>query len=213
MSAQLHIEGNVMKAKRILLIIMTIGGNAMKYLVSTIGTLVIVPMVLCAAAGKTTTDSIETFSMRIDKKVCLLVGGIGTAFSAFCLYGSTVAGQTGFTTVIFGILLAIGVFVLLVPTKGFYENEVKNNTLYARRFYAIHKSLSISEIDHCVLHANQYGGEIRVYQKGRKNAFCWIDLMQNNTENFLDRMDKEGIPVADAPTKEKRWLVDSSTRR
>ena len=174
-------------------------------------TIVIVPIVLTAMSGQKETDSICDFRMNINKGVCLLIGGIGSAFMTLCLYGSIlgVAGKTDYIVaspwcIAVSILFLIPCLLfLLLPAKGFYDNEVHDDTLYARRWFVIRKELPISEIGHCVMKSNQYGGSIRVYTKSGE-CFCWIDLMQCNVENFITLMKKKGIPLKGAKKKTSR---------
>lgn len=167
-------------------------------MVSVIIALVIVPVALAALSGQKETDDIYNFRMNIDKKLALFVGGPAAAFFGFCLYGTYISGQMSpLLIVIFGGLFALSVFLILIPVKGFYDNEVRDNTLYARRWFIIRKSIPICDIERCEIHYNEMGGSIRVFAKGRKRPFCFIDLIQNNVENFCERIEKECIPLID----------------
>lgn len=167
-----------------------------KAFISALIAVIIVPLTLTAFSSETTSDSINDFRMNIAKKPCLIVGGIGAAFFGLCLYGSTTAGQTGpMTTGVFGLLFICCAVILLLPARNFYDNEVYDDALHSHRWFVVHKELPISEIDHCVVKFNEMGGSVRVYQKGKDRAFCWLDLYQNNVENFLKRMEAENIPI------------------
>lgn len=166
----------------------------MSFLISTIIIVNLVPMILGLTSGKTLTDSTKEFRMNIDRGIAF-IGIAGGAFFSFCLCGAAMSHQlNGFLIVVFGFLDILSILLMLLPVKGFYDNEVKNDTLYARRLFLIRKSMPINHIDHCAIKSNDYGGSIRIYRKGG-GVFCWLDLMQNNTENFLKRMEEEDIPV------------------
>ena len=163
----------------------------MKYL-SLILVLFTVPVVLAIFTKTQNTDSIYNFEMRMSKKILFLVIP-GALLFGVCLYGSSKAGQTGATTVIFGVLFILSALLALPLIKGFYDEEVSNDTLIKSRFWR-KKSISINEIEKCVL----TNGGIVVYVRGKK--FTQIESVYMNLDNFLERMSEEGIPVENKTT-------------
>lgn len=169
-------------------------------MLSTLLILYLVPLAIALLSGKTDTSSIYHFKMRLNKGIAFL-GALCSGFFGFCLYGSSRAGQLdGFLWIVFGGLFLLGVLLILLPCSNFWENEVAGDTLISKRFFIFRKKMHIPDIEKCVIKTNSFGGSIRVYVKGRR--VCLIDLMQDNVENFLERMEKEDIEVID-----KSWAA------
>ena len=159
-------------------------------------------------AAESDTDSLDDFTMRPAKEIST-IGWIGAAFFLFCIIGSSIANQfEGMLIVIFGGLFFDGVFLILVPVKGFWEVTVKGNKVTRRLFWLLTKTFNISDINRCVY----TGGEYKVYIKGRKRKAFGIDDLFINTENWEKRMEIEGVKVemlndADAATERKRRIL------
>ncbi|WP_147403506.1 hypothetical protein [Roseburia sp. AM51-8] len=76
---------------------------------------------------------------------------------------------------------------------GFWDIVVDGDDITVIKLWLFRKSFKISEIDKVVMKI----GDMRVYIKGKKRPAFMVDAMMNGVNNFLKRMDKEGILVED----------------
>ena len=91
------------------------------------------------------------------------------------------------------VFFVMGLACFLYPMPGVWDIVVDGEDITVIKFWVFRKSFKISDIEKCVM----LTGDIRVYCKGRKRAAFMIDAMMKGVNNFLKRMDKEGIPVED----------------
>ena len=154
----------------------------------------IVPVLLSCLtikADKKTTDSIENFEMRPITDISK-IGWLVAGFFLFCIIGSSSAEQfEGVTAGIFVVLFALGIFLILAPTRGFWDVVVRDDKVTSSRLWIFKKHINIKDIDYCQLGAGGY----HVYVKGKRGKALSIDGMSNNTDNWEVLMEREGIEI------------------
>ncbi len=150
---------------------------------------------------KNYTRSLNKFTIRTPATMCIYgIMGVGMASLLFIGYfllangfdEGTPSGTT-MMVVIIGVAFALGLVCFLYPMPGFWDIVVDGDDISVIKFWVFRKSFKISDIEKCIM----LTGDIRIYSKGRKRAAFMIDAMMNGVNNFLKRMDKEGIPVED----------------
>lgn len=149
---------------------------------------------------KNYTRSINKFTIRTSSTMCLygviyLLVGTGFFFG-FWLYDGIFEKelrQIIIIMVMVSIPLMAGLVCLLAPLPRFWDIVVNGNDITIIKFFVFTKSFKISDIEKCVMTV----GDIRVYVKGRKHVAFLVDAMTKGVNNFLKRMEKEGILVED----------------
>ena len=150
---------------------------------------------------KNYTRSLNKFTMRTSMTVCLYgIISIGIFSFLFIGYFFVANGiNEGDTSgnvmmlIITGVFLITGLVCFVGPMPGFWDIAVDGDNITVRKFWVFRKSFKISEIKKCVI----LTGDIRVYCKGRTRAAFMVDAMMKGVNNFLKRMEKEGISVED----------------
>lgn len=150
---------------------------------------------------KNYTRSLNKFTIRTPATMCLYgIMGVGMASLLFIGYfllangfdEGTPSGTT-MMVVIIGVAFALGLVCFLYPMPGFWDIVVDGDDITVIKLWLFRKSFKISEIDKVVMKI----GDMRVYIKGKKRPAFMVDAMMNGVNNFLKRMDKEGILVED----------------
>lgn len=150
---------------------------------------------------KNYTRSLNKFIMRTSMTVCLYgIISIGIFSFLFIGYFFVANGINEGTTsmnimmlIITGTFLVTGLVCFAGPMPGFWDIVVDGDNITVRKFWVFRKSFKISEIDKVVMKT----GDMRVYIKGKKRPAFMVDAMMKGVNNFLKRMDKEGILVED----------------
>ena len=148
---------------------------------------------------KNYTKSLNKFTMRTSMTMCLYgVIGVGIATLGFVgyLWQYGLEDELSVFAVMMTIIIVffvMGLACFLYPMPGVWDIVVDGEDITVIKFWVFRKSFKISDIEKCVM----LTGDIRVYCKGRKRAAFMIDAMMKGVNNFLKRMDKEGIPVED----------------
>ncbi len=148
---------------------------------------------------KNYTRSLNKFTMRTSMTMCLYgVIGVGIATLGFVgyLWQYGLEDELSVFAVMMTIIIVffvMGLACFLYPMPGVWDIVVDGEDITVIKFWVFRKSFKISDIEKCVM----LTGDIRVYCKGRKRAAFMIDAMMKGVNNFLKRMDKEGIPVED----------------
>lgn len=150
---------------------------------------------------KNYTRSLNKFIMRTSMTVCLYgIISIGIFSFLFIGYFFVADGINEGTTsmnimmlIITGTFLVTGLVCFAGPMPGFWDIVVDGDNITVRKFWVFRKSFKISEIDKVVMKT----GDMRVYIKGKKRPAFMVDAMMKGVNNFLKRMDKEGILVED----------------
>lgn len=146
---------------------------------------------LSVKAAESSSGTTDHFTMRPMKEISS-IGWAGAGFFLFCIIGSSLAGQfDGFLAVVFGGLFLLGVLLILLPVKGFWEVRVDGDIMVSVRLWIIRKTISIKDIDHCILHKGGY----QIFLKGQRMRALSIDGLSSNTEIFEERMKQEGIEI------------------
>lgn len=163
-------------------------------IISALIVLFVVPAVLSYLTGKTEksdNDSTEHFVMRPIRELSKL-GAIGSAFFMFCIIGAYYAGQLGgFLIVVFGGVFCLGLLLILVTIRGFWDVTVDGCKVTSSRLWIFRKTIDIRDIDHCVMTR----GGINVFLKGQSRKAMSIDSLSSNQENWERRMREEGIEI------------------
>lgn len=150
---------------------------------------------------KNYTRSLNKFTIRTPATMCIYgIMGVGMASLLFIGYfllangfdEGTPSGTT-MMVVIIGVAFALGLVCFLYPMPGFWDIVVDGDDITVIKLWLFRKSFKISEIDKVVMKI----GDMRVYIKGKKRPAFMVDAMMNGVNNFLKRMDKEGILVED----------------
>ena len=150
---------------------------------------------------KNYTRSLNKFTMRTSMTVCLYgIISIGIFSFLFIGYFFVANGiNEGDTSVnvmmliITGVFLVTGLVCFVGPMPGFWDIVVDGDDITVIKLWVFRKSFKISEIDKVVMKI----GDMRVYIKGKKRPAFMVDAMMKGVNNFLKRMDKEGILVED----------------
>ena len=149
---------------------------------------------------KNYTRSLNKFAMRTSNLMCLY-GSIGFCVALFLFVGyfliangfeDTFSGIAMMSAII-GLFFIMGLICFLCPMPGFWDIIVDGDDITVIKLWVFRKSFKISEIDKVVMKI----GDMRVYVKGKKRPAFMVDAMMNGVNNFLKRMDKEGILVED----------------
>ena len=110
----------------------------------------VVPALLSWLSGKSNainTDSTQQFDMRPGRAISV-IGIIGAAFFLFCIIGASIAGALeGYLIAIFGGLFLLGIFVILLPVKGFWEVTVNGDKVTSSRFWIFRKTIDIHDME------------------------------------------------------------------
>lgn len=148
---------------------------------------------------KNYTRSLNKFTMRTSNTMCLYgILGVGIAIAGFIgyLWQNGLEDDLDIIAMMMTIIIAffvMGLACLLCPMPGFWDIVVDGDDITVIKLWLFRKSFKISEIEKCIM----LTGDIRVYCKGKKRAAFMVDAMMNGVNNFLKRMDKEGILVED----------------
>lgn len=150
---------------------------------------------------KNYTRSLNKFTIRTSATMCIYgIMGVGMAsflfIGYFLLANGFDEGSPSVTTMMVGIvgmIFALGLVCFLYPMPGFWDIVVDGEDITVIKLWLFRKSFKISEIDKVVMKI----GDMRVYIKGKKRPAFMVDAMMKGVNNFLKRMDKEGIPVED----------------
>ena len=149
---------------------------------------------------KNYTKSLNKFTIRTSAVMCIY-GIMGVGMAAFLFVGyfliangfeDKISGIAMMSTIII-VLFVMGVVCLLYPMPRFWDIVVDGDDITVIKLWLFKKSFKISEIEKCIMQT----GDVRVYCKGKKRAAFMFDAMMNGVNNFLKRMDKEGILVED----------------
>lgn len=150
---------------------------------------------------KNYTRSLNRFTMRTSMTMCLY-GVISIGIFSFLFIGyffvanginEGTASMNIMMLIITGTLLVTGLVCFAGPMPGFWDIVVDGDDITVIKLWIFRKSFKISEIDKVVMKI----GDMRVYIKGKKRHAFMVDAMMNGVNNFLKRMDKEGILVED----------------
>ncbi len=137
--------------------------------------------------------------MRTSNTMCLYgILGVGIAIAGFIgyLWQNGLEDDLDIIVMMMTIIIAffvMGLACLLCPMPGFWDIVVDGDDITVIKLWVFRKSFKISEIDKVVMKI----GDMRVYIKGKKRPAFMVDAMMKGVNNFLKRMDKEGILVED----------------
>lgn len=154
----------------------------------------IIPAILSYISGKASdsdTKSLNHFTMRPVKEIST-IGLMGAPFFLLCIIGSSIANQLeGYLIDIFGGLFMLSVFLILIPIKGIWEVSVDGDIVTRRVMWIFKKNFDIHDIEYCTMSRGGY----KVFVKGKNNKAFSIDGLFSNTENWEQRMEKEGVKI------------------
>ena len=171
----------------------------LKYLLVGIPTVLIafiVPAVIMGMTEKVNTTSLNKFVMRLSKGVAV-IGALLLAFIGFVLFIAIKQNQiNSIMIVLFILFFLLALFLLLAPSKGFYEYKVDGDILTGRQFWVLKERISIKEIRQCTI----VNGGIKVYVNGKDKPVMSIESIFKNSKNFIKRMQEENIPVINNAT-------------
>lgn len=151
---------------------------------------------------KNYTRSLNKFTMRTSNIMCLY-GIIGISIAIVGFVGLLITNgleddldiivmmMTIITIII--AFFVMGLACLLCPIPGFWDIAVDGDDITVIKLWLFRKSFKISEIDKVVMKT----GDMRVYIKGKKRPAFMVNAMMKGVNNFLKRMDKEGLLVED----------------
>ncbi|MBR0308405.1 MAG: hypothetical protein IJH92_05890 [Mogibacterium sp.] len=166
----------------------------MKNLIGIILAALAVPAVLNVIMNrnvKNSTKSLNDFCMKPPGEAAV----IGAALIVFIGLTAILTFRNGqmktVLTVITALLLALGVFLMLLPVNGFWSVSVKGDRVRSSRLWVFVRTLDISGIDHCVRDRN---GMI-IYGKDDIGVTISVEGICTNFRNLEQRMKKEGIEV------------------
>lgn len=155
--------------------------------------LFIVPAVfniISTQAAKHDSPTTDHFVMRPGGGTAV-IGWICSIFFMICIIWSSLAGQfSGFLAVVFGCLFIIGILLILMPVKGFWDVTVDGDNVTSTRLWVFRKTIRISDIDYCSVNSSG----IHIYLKDGRKAMT-IDSMSTNISNWEKRMKAAGIEI------------------
>lgn len=86
-------------------------------------------------------------------------------------------------------LSTLGVFIMLLPIKGFWDVTVDGDMVISSRLWIIKKKVWIADIDYCI----RINRGILIYSNG--SPLFGIDGISTNIRNFEKRMRKENVAI------------------
>ena len=169
----------------------------MHRLIGVLITIITVPVVLNIISNKalkSSTSSIYCFCMRPPKEIAF----IGTALVVFVSLITILSYHNGqlkrILVYVIVALLLLGVFLMLLPVKGFWDVQVNNDEICSSRAWILKKTIMIEDIEHC--EKNTKG--ILIYTSTSSDPVMAIESLSTNIRNFEKRMEKEGIEIRNA---------------
>lgn len=140
---------------------------------------------------KSNTSSLNDFCMKPPKETAV-IGAVLVIFIGGMVLLSYKNGQLNKLIAFMATsLIILGILLMLLPVKGFWDVTVKNDKVTSSRLWVVSRGISIDSIDHCVSSNNG----ILVYVRGSDKPVIAIEKMFTNVKNFEKRMDKEGIEI------------------
>ena len=141
------------------------------------------------SASRNAADSLYDFTMKPTRAVVIIGILVAGVFLAFIFLSYRANQFKGITAAIFILITILGILLILAPVKGFWETRVRDDDIYASRFWIVKKHMKLSEIDYC----KYTKGGLHLYANGRSQIS--IDAVCNNLPTFEKRMEAEGIKV------------------
>lgn len=157
------------------------------------------------------TKSLNKFTMRATKSLSQL-GMIGMGFPfvitlVFLIYPNVeglehipvydVIGRLTKLTedsafyLIYIFMFALSLPLMIAPLKGVWDIIVDGDEITIVKAFILKRHWKISNISQC----KQKLGGMNVYVKGRKKKAFFVDGMTEHYDNFIKRMEKEGIEI------------------
>jgi hypothetical protein len=162
-------------------------------MLSAFAVTIVLDLVLGRNQTKSQSSDIYHFTARCDRQV-VYFGCVGMGLFALIELGAYFSHQEipYLVTVLMAFLIALpGLFLCIIAIPGLWELSVDQDDVTIRKLFWIRKHWKISEIERCAGAA----GELRVYVKGRKRMAFLVDVMFDNYNTFVARMNKEMIPI------------------
>lgn len=165
----------------------------LRAILSAFAVTIVLDLFLGRNQKKSQSSDMYHFTARYNRRA-ISIGCIGIGLFAFLELGAYFSHQEIplLVTVLLALLIALpGLLLCIMAIPGLWELSVDQDDVTIRKLFWIRKHWKISEIERCVGTA----GELRVYVKGRKRTAFLVDVMFDNYNTFVFRMNKEMIPI------------------
>ena len=145
--------------------------------------------------SKNYTKSINKFTIRTGKSV-LVVGALWFMLASALLIGWVYYDEefSVVAVVLFALFYSLSLISFLYAAPRFWDIVVDGDDITVIKCFIFTKHVEFSNLDRVEIAKNNY---IKVYKDGKKWAFFLIDPMMKGKNNFLKRIEKEGIKIDD----------------
>lgn len=157
-------------------------------------TIIAVPVILniiTDSNAKSNTNSLTYFCMRPPKGIAIVGFVLVFFLGAITLLTFGNGRFHILEKMMLVTLLSLGVLLMLLPVKGFWDITVVNDEVISSRLWIIKRSVQISDITFCT--KDQRG--ILVYTDGKTKPVLSIESLNTNVKNFEKRMINERIEI------------------